>query len=176
MWVSTTPDKAPNSKGSVLGLTKVVELNGCCREVSGTVKVTMKKGSSYYIMGRVKEGGGGEYLDVGMQMDPGRYMPLPVSMFDTTKKLSCGGSTCRHYWFGINGVKIPNLINHPKYKTFAPDKSEEMAPGTNFKVNRDDIKRQGLYSTNNMGSMIEGWFKVAEDGDCFFFTRRSVRP
>ena len=51
-----------------------------------------------------------------------------------------------------------------------------MAPGTNFKVNRDDIKRQGLYSTNNMGSMIEGWFKVAEDGDYLFFTRRSVRP
>ena len=110
VWVSETLDKAPAKKGLTDGL-KMVDR-----------QATMKKGSSYYIMGRGKEGGGGGY------------------------------------------------------KTFAPDKSEEMAVGTNFKVNRDDIKRQGLYSTNNMGSMIEGWFKVAEDGDCFFFTRRSVRP
>ena len=110
MWVSETPDKAPAKTGRTDGL-KMVDR-----------QATMKKGSSYYIMGRGKEGGGGGY------------------------------------------------------KTFAPDKSEEIAVGTNFKVNRDDIKRQGLYSTNNMGSMIEGWFKVAEDSDCFLFTRRSVRP
>ena len=122
VWASDVDGFTPFSPKSNDGLKKVVELNGCCREVSGTVKVTMKKGSSYYIMGHGKEGGGGEY------------------------------------------------------KTFAPDKSEEMAVGTNFRVNRDDIKRQGLYSTNNMGSMIEGWFKVAEDGDYLFFTRRSVRP
>ena len=176
MWVSETPDKAPAKKGATDGLKMVVELNGCCREVAGTVKVQWTAGKSYYIMGRVKEGGGGEYLRVGMQLPTKntKFMPIPISMFDTSKKgLHCGKPICRHYWFGIGGTKIPNLVNHKNYGTFKPDKTEGIADG-NFTVNRDDINRQEEGNNNNMASMIEGYVKAPETGDYIFYTRRSV--
>eukprot|EP01049_Picozoa_sp_SAG25_P001220 SAG25_NODE_49_length_18832_cov_5.265841_2_plen_2407_part_00 len=63
------------------GLVKVVELNGCCRKVNGNRKLTWTAGKLYYIKALVKEGGGGEYLYVGMKVGNKEYYPIPVSMF-----------------------------------------------------------------------------------------------
>jgi hypothetical protein len=60
VWAATQPS-------TLSGLRKVVELTGCCRKVSGTTALTWSGGKSYYIMGLVKEGRGGEYLRVGMR-------------------------------------------------------------------------------------------------------------
>ena len=183
VWLSTTPDKAPAGKGSTTGLTKVVELDGCCRTVVGSLKVTLKKGSSYYIMGRVKEGGGGEYLDVGMQKFTGKVMPIPMSMFDTSKSVKCGpdidgkmttGYACRHWWFDIGGVKIPDLINQEHYKTFKPDLGQVMTPSADTGL--FEITGNEVYTDNNMGSQLEGFIKAPADGDYIFYVYRSVRP
>merc|ERR1712072_1609455 len=72
---------------------KVVELNGCCRKVNGNIKLSWVKGKAYYIKGLVKEGGGGEYLDIGMKVGNGEYYPIPISMFASVtgpyKKPAC---------------------------------------------------------------------------------------
>ena len=184
MWVG---EAEPATAGATTGLTKVVELDGCCREVAGTKTMKLSKAKLYYIMGRVKEGGGGEYLDVGLQKTGGKaptgcagaggggsakMMPMPLSMFDTSKTFTkgnkCGGSVCKYFWFGIGGVKIPNLTNNAKYKTFTPDLAMKMTDGT-FQVTGNEIP-----SDNNMASMLEGYVKAPEDGDYIFLTRRSV--
>ena len=76
VWVAYQPNvKSP--------LTKVVELQGCCRQVAGTTRVQWTAGLRYFMMALVKEHGGGEYLYVGFQRDGGgkKYMPIPISMF-----------------------------------------------------------------------------------------------
>merc|ERR1711988_1085354 len=71
--------RAPNTPlGS---LVTVVELDGCCRKVQGTTKLRWNQGQAYYIQAIVKEGGGGEYLDVGMTVGGREYYPIPVAMF-----------------------------------------------------------------------------------------------
>ena len=47
----------PNTKN---GLQKVVELTSCCRDVKGTKQLYWTAGKLYYVMGLVKEGGGGD--------------------------------------------------------------------------------------------------------------------
>jgi hypothetical protein len=74
VWVATKPNQRT-------GLKKVVELKGCCRQVQGTTQVTFQKGQKYYIRGLVKEGGGGDYLKIGMKHAGKTYMPIPISMF-----------------------------------------------------------------------------------------------
>ena len=73
----------PAKTGSTVGLTKVVELSGCCREVRGIAKVQWTKGKSYYIMARVKEGGGGEYVagrcQIGGVVPPVTVQEAPLS-------------------------------------------------------------------------------------------------
>lgn len=82
VWVS----KTPNSKDNLI---KVVELVGCCKEVEGSVRVKWQAGHLYYIQAMVKEGGGGDYLKVGMRIVKGgtpdtigvKYMPIPMKLF-----------------------------------------------------------------------------------------------
>ena len=61
----------------------VVQLDGCCREVEGHVMVDLMQGRHYYIRGLVKEGGGGDYLEIGMQIEGGtKHRPIPMSLFE----------------------------------------------------------------------------------------------
>ena len=77
VWVADRPNMED-------GLKKVVELKGCCREVAGSTKLQWTAGQKYYVRALVKEGGGGEYLKVGLQRDGGsKLMPIPISMFAT---------------------------------------------------------------------------------------------
>jgi hypothetical protein len=73
VWVAT----APNIR---TGLKKMVNLNGCCRRVWGQTTVTWQKGQKYYLKAIYKEGGGGDYLQVGMKHAGKEYFPIPVSM------------------------------------------------------------------------------------------------
>ena len=166
------------------GRTKVAELDGCCRTVVGSVKVALKKGSAYYIMGRVNEGGGGENLNVGMQKFTGKVMPIPMSMFDSGKSVKCGpdidgkmttGYACRHWWFDVGGVKIPDPINQENYKTFKTGLGQVMTPSADsglFEITGNDV----FTTDNNMGSQLEGFIKAPADGDYFFYVYRSARP
>lgn len=52
VWVATEP-------ATQSSLVKVVELESCCIEVTGTVQVSWTAGKTYYIKGLLKEGGGG---------------------------------------------------------------------------------------------------------------------
>jgi len=75
VWVATKPDIKTD-------LVKAVALIGCCREITGTVKISMEKGKKYYIKGLMKEGGGGDYLKIGIKLGNKKYMPIPLSMMD----------------------------------------------------------------------------------------------
>jgi hypothetical protein len=84
---------SPVENTNLGSLIKVVELVGCCRKVNGNVKLSWVKGKAYYIKGLVKEGGGGEYLDIGMKVGNREYYPIPISMFASVtgpyKKPAC---------------------------------------------------------------------------------------
>ena len=98
----------PNTKN---GLQKVVELTGCCQDVKGTKQLYWTAGKLYYIMGLVKEGGGGDHLRVGMQgpVDKNgnggvKQFPIPIAQFaklPSSKEYNsakaaaqCAGATC----------------------------------------------------------------------------------
>ena len=75
VWVATQPNVRDTA------MVKVVELVGCCREVAGAVHVAWEEGKIYHIKAYMKEGGGGDYLKVGMQQVGGtKFMPIPISM------------------------------------------------------------------------------------------------
>eukprot|EP01047_Picozoa_sp_COSAG01_P017230 COSAG01_NODE_908_length_12794_cov_119.794171_2_plen_1484_part_00 len=75
VWVATQP----NTQSS---LTKAVELDpGCCHKVQGTVRVHWTVNNTYYLRALIKEGGGGEYLQVGMSVGGKEYYPIPIAMF-----------------------------------------------------------------------------------------------
>ena len=87
VWVAERPDTQQ-------GLKKAVELKGCCREVAGTIRVQWTAGQTYYIRALVKEGGGGEYLRVGLQRDGGpKRIPIPISMFAKSGQSACAART-----------------------------------------------------------------------------------
>ena len=172
--MATKPDTKPATTGSWEGLTKVVELDGCCKTVKGSVAYKMTAGKSYYIMGLVKEGGGGEHLRVGLEMVQGpaaapsftlKYKPMKIdSMFDKTKtNLKCGGYACRYDFTGFGGTKVRDLTNHPKYTSFKPDKTLKLESG-------DFVMRNG---GDNMGTLIEGWLKAPAGENFIFYTERS---
>jgi len=77
VWVSSVPGQKDVS------MVKVVELTGCCQEVAGSTAVSWEAGQVYYVKAYMKEGGGGDYLKVGMQRNGGsKHMPIPISMFE----------------------------------------------------------------------------------------------
>lgn len=72
VYIATTP-------GVIMAedeMTKVVELDGCCRKVTGTTKVTLEAGMSYYLLGYMKEGGGRDYFQIGFTVNGEEYFPL----------------------------------------------------------------------------------------------------
>ena len=99
VWAATQPNTQRN-------LIKVVELNGCCRKVDGRRSVQWIQARTYYLRAYVKEGGGGEYLYVGMKVNGKEYFPIPISMFAAIgsvqappgmtagTKLKCGAAVC----------------------------------------------------------------------------------
>jgi hypothetical protein len=68
-------------------MTKVVELDGCCRKVTGTTKVSLEGGKSYYLLGYMKEGSGKDYFTVGMTVDGTEYWPIQGSEYDSESTL-----------------------------------------------------------------------------------------
>merc|ERR1719440_423533 len=91
------------------GLVKVVELNGCCRTVTGKKKLKWKAGNAYYIRALVKEGGGGEYLRVGARVGKQQWMPIPVAAFVSVRGNVCkcsGGSGAYGYACPKNGASL----------------------------------------------------------------------
>ena len=76
VWAATEPDTKEESRMVV-----AVNLNGCCREVRGDTAVEWTKGQKYYVRGIAKEGGGGDYLQIGFEDGGSKYMPIPISMF-----------------------------------------------------------------------------------------------
>ena len=126
------------------------------------------------LLGNDGKGWSGEGMTAGPAS--GKQMPFSMSVLDTSKKLTCGSYACRYYWFGMGGTKIPNLINHPNYKNWKPDRvekaGEKWASTAKFNVQRSDI-RKFAFNTNNMGSMIEGWVKPTTTGEYSFYTYRS---
>ena len=117
MWASDVDGFTPSSPQSNDGLKKVVELNGCCREVTGCLKLKWKKGGVYYIKGLVKEGGGGEYLHIGYKRDAPPIMEnlvCPCFKFipeTTADKMMCvvnkagdGTDTVRSLWQACNAM------------------------------------------------------------------------
>ena len=130
---------------------------------SGTFQMYWKQCTA--LLGSNGKGWSGEGMTAGPAS--AKQMLFPFSTLDTTKKF---------YWFGMAGTKIPDLINHPSYKNWMPDRvekaGEKWASTSKFSVTRDDISKFA-FNTNDVGSMIEGWVKPTTTGECSFFTYRS---
>ena len=188
--------------GKSAGLKLVVQERGCCRERDGSrgpwglrVKVNLKAGKSYYVKAMVKEGGGGEYLRVGMQIDPKewgylrqgwtgrRCKGLPLNIFNNQPKdesgkrinLKCGSDAyaCRYHWCGIRGVQVRDLTRQTKFKNFDPNRMKKLGKNERFAVESGTGSRDPSYNrrggcNNNLGSMIEGFIKAPETDDYTF--------
>lgn len=150
----------PNSQNH---LVKVAELNGCCRKVQGRKALQWKQSFAYYIRAVVKEGGGGEYLYVGMKVANKEYYPIPLSVFtipgsgsDTSNAppgitqgtaLKCGAAVCEYQWRGIGGSKVQDLVSSARYPK-NPDTMLALQPSGDF-----DMSMKG----DNLGVMMEGF-------------------
>ena len=99
-----------------------------------------------------------------------KMMPMPLITFETSKALTnkgkCQGSVCQYFRFNTGGAKFPNLINNAKYKTSTLDLAQKITDGT-FRVTGNEIP-----SDSDMASMLEGYVKAPEHGECVFWTRR----
>merc|ERR1711871_1196749 len=124
VWVATQPSTTSSLK-------KVVELNGCCRKVQGKTKIKMNKGNVYYIRAMVKEGGGGEYLQVGATVGKKEYFPIPISMFVQQRGNQCkcsGGKAAMGWQCPKSGMK--KCASCPRGKVFLNDKQEACVTAT----------------------------------------------
>jgi hypothetical protein len=159
----------PNTQ---LGLTKVVELNGCCRKVQGKVKLQWVAGQAYYIRAYVKEGGGGEYGQIGMRMGNQEWFPIPITAFvklgsQTAAKgpsigvqLKCGAAVCEYQYKGIGGTNVRDLTRAKNFPS-KPDKIVQITTGT-FSM---------TMKGNNLGVMMEGFVRAPITGEYTFSTR-----
>lgn len=119
VWVATKPNTQAN-------LIKAVELVGCCRKVQGTKAVQWVAERTYYVRALLKEGGGGEYLRVGLKAGSKEFYPVPISMFRIPGQfappgltrgtaLYCGEAVCEYQYSGIRGTKVQDLTSSAKY-------------------------------------------------------------
>lgn len=83
VWLSTTPGVVQTEAE----MTKVVELDGCCRKVTGTTNVSLEGGKSYYLLGYMKEGSGNDYFQVGFTVNGLEYFPIQESEYETENTL-----------------------------------------------------------------------------------------
>merc|ERR550514_284461 len=111
-------------------LVKVVELTGCCQTVHGDVEVSLVAGESYYLVGLVNEGGGGDYLLVGTHTPSGQeLMPIPLSYFvapatadpcgtdseSALESLYCDAGACALYYYDVGGTAVSELTGNANF-------------------------------------------------------------
>eukprot|EP01049_Picozoa_sp_SAG25_P006404 SAG25_NODE_480_length_7508_cov_8.128627_3_plen_1083_part_01 len=156
VWVATRPNTRTTS------LVKVVELTGCCRKINGRRQVQFNKGQAYYIRALVKEGGGGEYLNVGMKVGNKEYFPIPISMFKQVSfksALRCGAKACEYDWTGIGGTKVSDLTRNKRFPN-SPNSVKKLTNG------RFEMRQKG----NNLGAVLEGFVNAPTSGRYTFST------
>eukprot|EP01047_Picozoa_sp_COSAG01_P076262 COSAG01_NODE_13335_length_1599_cov_308.847333_1_plen_397_part_10 len=155
VWAATRPN-------TQAGLVKVVELTGCCRKINGKKQVRFTKGQAYYIRALVKEGGGGEYLKVGMKVGKKEYFPIPISMFKKMgfkSAMRCGAAACEYDWTGIGGTRVSDLTNNKRYPN-SPNYIRKLTSG------RFEMRQKG----NNLGAVLEGYVNAPTSGAYTFST------
>lgn len=74
VYLSITAGVIPAN--GVSDMTKVVEIDTCCRRERSTFTVRMEAGESYYLIGYMKEGGGGDYFEIGFELNGVDSFPL----------------------------------------------------------------------------------------------------
>jgi hypothetical protein len=166
VWVGTKP----NTQRAVV---LAVELKGCCKKVTGKVRVQWRQGQTYYIRAYLKEGQGGEYCRVGMTVAgippyPSKvYYPIPLSLFRIPgafrappgmtrgTALRCGAPACEYQYFGIRGTSVASLTSTGRYPR-RPNKIVRLTNG-NFQM-----RLKG----NNLGVMMEGFVMAPVTGRC----------
>jgi hypothetical protein len=176
VWVAIRPN---TQKRNLLRL--AVELRGCCRKVQGKRQFSWKAKRTYYIRALVKEGGGGEYLDVGMKVGTKEWYPIPLAAFakpgnhvavrppgvpgppaglTSGTKLKCGAPVCEYRYSNIPGASVQSLTSAPQYP-MRPSKIVKVTKGTFSMSQKGD----------NFGVMMEGYFLAPETATYTFSTR-----
>merc|ERR1712166_93643 len=130
VWVGAAADDNKD-------LTKAVELVGCCRTITGTVQFSFVKGQSYYVKALLKEGGGGDYLEVGMKQGETTYMPIPVSMFDTDVGAGALSGNTRPTVQRLSGFFVPTITAAFKFSSKAGFGSELWLDSTKLATNEN---------------------------------------
>ena len=118
----------------------------------------------------LKEGGGGEYLRVGLKIGRKEYYPIPISMFrvpngappgrTSSVKLKCGAPVCEYQWTGLKGSRVSNLVSSDKYPNH-PTKTIALKSGTFSMQMKGD----------NIGVMMEGFLQAPKTGYYTFSTK-----